>query len=159
MTSPQISPQPAPPVHPRAWKFIERKPLTAGRAARIIGLATVAITLLGGTVIRFADHRNFSDIGQGLWWAVQTVTTVGYGDLVPTNTLGRLVGTVVMITGIGFLTVITATITSTLIAQSRGRTEATATDELSAKLDQIIERLDLIAGGRGDQTRHDCTTD
>jgi hypothetical protein len=46
-----------------------------------------------------------------------------------------------------------------LIAQSRGRTEATATDELSAKLDQIIERLDLIAGGRGDQSRHDRTTD
>ena len=35
-----------------------------------------------GVLIRFADHKNFSDIGQGLWWAVQTVTTVGYGDLV-----------------------------------------------------------------------------
>lgn len=159
MTSPESSSHPAPPVHPRAWKFIERKPLTAGRAARIIALATLAVTLLGGTVIRFADHKNFSDIGQGLWWAVQTVTTVGYGDLVPTNTLGRLVGTIVMITGIGFLTVITATITSTFIEQARGRTEASATNELAAKLDQIIERLDLIAGGRGDVTRHDRPAD
>ena len=156
MTSPQGSPQPAPPVHPRAWKFIQRKPLTAARAARIIALATVAVTLAGGALIRFADHKNFSDIGQGLWWAVQTVTTVGYGDLVPTNTLGRLVGTVVMITGIGFLTVITATITSTFIEQARGRTAANTTDELAAKLDQIIERLDLMtAAAAGDPSKHD----
>ena len=159
MTSPGGSPHPAPPVHPRAWKFVQRKPLTAARAARIIALATVAVTVAGGALIRFADHKNFSDIGQGLWWAVQTVTTVGYGDLVPTNTLGRLVGTVVMITGIGFLTVITATITSTFIEQARGRTEANATDELAARLDQVIQRLDLIAGGSGEVTRHDRPSD
>ena len=159
MPSPKGTAHPTPPMHPRAWKFMERKPLTAGRAARVIGLATLAVTLLGGTVIRFADHRNFSDIGQGLWWAVQTVTTVGYGDLVPNNTLGRLVGTVVMITGIGFLTVITATITSTFIEQARGRTESSATDELAAKLDQIIEQLNLIAGCGDDVTRHDRRTD
>ena len=76
--------------------------------------------------------------------------------LVPTNTLGRLVGTVVMISGIGFLTVITATITSTFIEEARGRTAANTTDELAAKLDQIIERLDLItAAAAGDPSRHD----
>ena len=154
MAKAQGTPAPTPP-HPRAWKFIERKPLTAGRAARIIALATLAVTLGSGVLIRFADHKNFSDIGQGLWWAVQTVTTVGYGDLVPTNTFGRLVASVVMITGIGFLTVITATITSTLIEQARRRVEGSTTDELATKLDQIIERLDLIAASASDASRHE----
>jgi hypothetical protein len=43
----------------------------------MIGLATVAVTLVGGVLIRFADHQNFSDIGQGLWWAVQTARRSG----------------------------------------------------------------------------------
>src|SRR5437868_14384975 len=144
MASPQISPQPAPPVHPRAWRFIQRKPLTAARAARIIALATLAVTVAGGALIRFADHKNFSDIGQGLWWAVQTVTTVGYGDLVPTNTAGRLVAALVMVAGIGFLTVVTAAITSAFIESARRRLQGTETDTLSAKLDQIGARLEVI---------------
>jgi hypothetical protein len=82
-------------------------------------------------------------------------TTVGYGDLVPTNTLGRLVDTVVMIAGIGFLTVITATISSTFSEQARGSIEGSSTDVLAAKLDQIIERLNLIAAGASDASRHD----
>ncbi|MFZ0090683.1 MAG: potassium channel family protein [Solirubrobacteraceae bacterium] len=127
--------------------------MTAGRAASIIGLATVAVTLVGGVLIRFADHKHFSGIGQGLWWAVQTVTTVGYGDLVPTNTIGRIVATFVMITGIGFLTVITATITSTFVEQGRRRLDRSRTDVLSAKLDEISERLDLIAAAVSDAGR------
>ena len=58
-------------------------------------------------------------MGSGLWWAVQTVTTVGYGDYVPRNVAGRLVATFVMLGGIGFLTVITAAITSSFVARSR----------------------------------------
>ncbi len=141
------SPPPAPPAHPRLWKLIERKPLTAGRAARIIGLATLFVTVAGGVVIHFADQKNFSTIGQGMWWAIQTVTTVGYGDVVPTNTLGRVVASVVMLTGIGFLTVITATITSTFVESARRRVVGDSTGVLVAKLDQISDRLEVIEAG------------
>ena len=65
------------------------------------------------------DHENFPSVGLGLWWAVQTVTTVGYGDYVPRNVAGRIVATLVMIGGIGFVTVITAAITSGFVARSR----------------------------------------
>jgi len=144
MATVPASPPPAPPAHPRMWKIIDRKPLTAGRAARIIGLATLFVTVVGGVVIHFADHKNFSSIGQGMWWSIQTVTTVGYGDLVPTSTLGRLVAAAVMLTGIGFLTVITATITSTFVESARRRVERSATDVVVAKLDQISERLEAM---------------
>ena len=65
------------------------------------------------------DHERYPTIGSGLWWAVQTTTTVGYGDNVPQSAAGRLVAAAVMLFGIGFLTVITAAITSTFVARSR----------------------------------------
>src|SRR5436309_10133444 len=114
MTTPKGSavsaadPAPAP---PRAANLLLGKPLTARRAARIIASFTLSATIIAGVVIHFTDKQNFPSIGDGLWWAVQTVTTVGYGDLVPTSTSGRLIAAVVMIGGIGFLTVITAAIT------------------------------------------------
>ena len=62
--------------------------------------------------------RQLPSLGSGLWWAVQTVTTVGYGDNVPTNVTGQLLAALVMLLGIGFLTVITAAITSTFVSRS-----------------------------------------
>ena len=75
------------------------------------------ITVGAGLLMTVVDRENFPSIGSGLWWAVQTVTTVGYGDDVPTNLTGRLVAVLVMLLGIAFLTVITASITSTFVAR------------------------------------------
>lgn len=143
-----------PPAHPRAVNVLMRKPLTVRRAARIIASVTVVVTIISGVLIHFTDPKNFPNIGDGLWWAIQTVTTVGYGDLVPASTLGRLVAALVMLVGIGFLTVITASITSTFIETARRRIEGTATDALTAKLDQIAARLDAIET-RLDDGAHD----
>jgi len=133
-----------PPIHPRAASMLTRKPLTAGRAARIIASVTISVTVIAGALIHFTDKQNFPSIGDGLWWAVQTVTTVGYGDAVPTSTTGRLIAALVMIGGIGFLTVITAAITSTFIENTRRRLDGDTSDALSAKLDQLNVRLDVI---------------
>ena len=94
------------------------------RAARIIASATLSITLLSGVLMHFIDEKTHPNIGDGLWWAIQTVTTVGYGDLVPESTSGRLVAGLVMVVGIGFLTVITAAITSAFIESARRRLPA-----------------------------------
>jgi voltage-gated potassium channel len=133
-----------PPAHERATNLLLGKPLTARRAARIIASFTLSATIIAGVLIHFTDKQNFPSIGDGLWWAVQTVTTVGYGDLVPTSTLGRLIAALVMIGGIGFLTVITATITSVFIENARRHIEGTENDVFSTKLDQICARLDVI---------------
>jgi voltage-gated potassium channel len=121
-----------------------RKPLTVRRAARIIASVTVSVTIVAGVLIHFTDRKTFPNIGGGLWWAIQTVTTVGYGDLVPTSAAGRLVAALVMLFGIGFLTVITASITSTFIETARRRIEGATTDVISAKLDQVGTRLEAI---------------
>ena len=77
------------------------------------------MTLLAGWLMTFSDHESFPTLGSGLWWAVQTVTTVGYGDHVPASTAGKGIAALVMLLGIGFLTVITASITGAFVARSR----------------------------------------
>jgi voltage-gated potassium channel len=134
----------APPPAKRAESFLMRKPLSARHATRIIATFTISATVVAGILIHFTDRLEFPNIGDGLWWAVQTVTTVGYGDHVPSSTAGRLVAALVMIGGIGFLTVITATITSTFIENIRVRAEEAQTDALATKLDQVGVRLDAI---------------
>jgi voltage-gated potassium channel len=65
----------------------------------------------------------FESVWDGVWWAVVTVTTVGYGDLYPTDVEGRLIGIVVMLVGISFLSVLTATIASFFIKTDTGSAE------------------------------------
>ena len=76
-------------------------------------------SVLAGILMTVADPDNFPSIGRGLWFSVQTVTTVGYGDDVPGTAVGRLLASLVMLLGIGFVTVITASITGTFVEQSR----------------------------------------
>lgn len=117
---------------------------TTPRGAGVV-LATVStsVTVGAGLVMTAADHNNFPSIGSGLWWAVQTVTTVGYGDHVPATVAGRLVAALVMLVGIGFLTVITAAITSTFVARTR-REETPSGAVTTGEFQQIAARLDRI---------------
>jgi len=147
MTTPEPRSTASPPALPRGLRVLSRKPLTTARAAQIIASATISITIISGVLMHFTDKKQFPNVGDGLWWGIQTVTTVGYGDLVPTSTTGRLVAALVMVVGIGFLTVITAAITSAFIESARRRLQGTETETLSAKLDEIGTRLDAIETG------------
>ncbi len=95
-----------------------------------------------------------------MWWAVQTLTTVGYGDVVPDSTAGKLIATVVMLNGIALLTVVTAAVTATLIDQVRGargrdEPEEQALDPAIARaLDDISSRLAAIEASMS-ASRHD----
>jgi voltage-gated potassium channel len=121
-------------------------------AAIVIASVSTVITVLAGVLMTVADHDNFPTIGSGLWWAAQTVTTVGYGDHVPTSFAGQLVAVLVMLLGIGFLTVITASITSTFVARSRRlqlpSETAGMTDEQFAELDRRLARIEAALSER-----------
>jgi len=134
----------APLARPRVAKALTRKPLTVRRATALIIVVSLLVTIGGGLTIWLLDHKEFSDLGTSLWWAVQTVTTVGYGDVVPHQTGGRLTGTVIMLTGIGFIAVMTAAVTASPIAEARRRREPSETRGTSAQLDRIEARLGAI---------------
>ena len=111
----------------------------------MIATVSTSITVGAGILMTVADHNTFPSIGSGLWWAVQTVTTVGYGDHVPATVAGRLVAALVMLVGIGFLTVITAAITSTFVSRSRReQTPSDAATPTAEQLRQIAGRLERI---------------
>lgn len=86
---------------------------------RTVGLATVFLVVIAGAVQAEVDQQEFKTFWDGVWWAMVTVTTVGYGDLYPTNVPGRLIAIVLMFTGIGFLAVLTATISSRFVKSDR----------------------------------------
>ena len=119
-------------------------------AAIVIASVSTVMTVGAGLLMTVVDHENYPSIGSGLWWAAQTVTTVGYGDNVPTNLAGRLVAVLVMLLGIGFLTVITAAITSTFVARSRReQTPSDAEAAMAEQLRQLDSRLERIEAALG----------
>ena len=114
-------------------------------AGVVIASATTAITLGAAILMTVVDHDNFPTVRSGLWWAVQTVTTVGYGDDVPTSVAGQLLAALVMLVGIGFLTVITAAITSTFVSRPRAEQgPPSAPETTTEQFRQVHERLDRI---------------
>ena len=129
---------------PLTARLVLRDSLTARRAAGIIATFTVLVTVAGGILERVVDHKEYPTIGKGLWFALQTVTTVGYGDVTPRQSGGRFIAAMVMLSGIGFLAVITASVTASLIESSRRRFAAGAEKENERELDQITQRLARI---------------
>ena len=129
---------------PLTARLLLRSSLTARRAAGIIAAFTAAITVAGGVLERLVDHQEYPTIGRGLWFALQTVTTVGYGDVTPSQTGGRFIAAVIMLSGIGFLAVITAAVTASLVEGSRRRFAAQSELDAARRLDEIDERLARI---------------
>ncbi len=117
-------------------------------AAIVIASVTTSITILAGLMMTAIDRDNFPTLGSGMWWAVQTVTTVGYGDKVPVTRAGQLVAALVMLLGIGFVTVITASITGAFVARSRQKEVDAGSGSVSDdQLADIIARLERIEAG------------
>jgi voltage-gated potassium channel len=146
-------------IERRIERFL-REPLSVRNAAGVIVLTTAVVVFGAGALISLIDDEEYPDIWIGTWWALQTVTTVGYGDVTPSHLSGRLVGAIVMLWGIAFVAIVTAAITSSFVARAaRQADEAHAADALSdrelidKRFDELERKLDrLVAGGGGPPT-------
>ena len=94
--------------------------VSSGATFRLVALLTLVIVVVGGSVEAVVDSGDFHSTWEGIWWAMVTVTTVGYGDLYPKTVEGRIIAMVVMLFGIGFLSVLTATVASYFVKTDRG---------------------------------------
>lgn len=101
--------------------------LTSGTTFRFVALLTVFVVVVSGAAQAAFNANEFDSVWDGVWWAVVTVTTVGYGDLYPTDVEGRIIGIVVMLVGIGFISVLTATMASLFIKTDTGSDEVLET--------------------------------
>jgi voltage-gated potassium channel len=138
------------PIERRMSRFL-REPPSVRTAAGVIVTATAVVVVGGGVLMRVLDHDEYSNVWVGMWWALQTVTTVGYGDVTPKHTSGRIVAAFVMLEGIAFLTIIIAAITSTFVARAEAEREdaeaaeeETAEQRIEARLDDLTVRLDRL---------------
>jgi voltage-gated potassium channel len=113
--------------------------LTLRKAVGLIVAVATVLALIAAVLVRMIDPA-IGTFPEALWWAVSTVSTVGYGDVVPESGAGRIVATVLMLTGLGLLPLITSVVVSILVSQ-RSRE---AREEELRDLHQILERLDAI---------------
>ncbi len=116
-----------------------------------LAAATVILALISGFVMTIVDETDFPNYGIAVWWAIVTLATVGYGDVVPTTPLGRIVGSAVIILGVTFLAFLTATVTSLFVssdqeaARERELADREAADqEFRELLKRLEERLAAI---------------
>ena len=113
--------------------------LTLRNAIGLIVATAATLAFAAAVIVRIVDPA-IGTFGDALWWAVTTVTTVGYGDVVPESTTGRFVGAALMLTGLGLIPIITSVVVSILVSQ---RTREAREAEL-ANLNKVLERLDEL---------------
>ncbi|KTG16465.1 MULTISPECIES: potassium channel family protein [unclassified Guyparkeria] len=105
-----------------------------------IGLMTAFLLVLGGSLMPLLDPDTYADFDDGVWWALVTLSTVGYGDMVPQTEAGRAMGLAYVMIAVVWLSLISASIAAFLVGL---KMEASSEDE--ERLDtQILHRLDRI---------------
>jgi voltage-gated potassium channel len=116
-----------------------------------LAAVTVVLALIAGLVMTIIDKTDFPSYGIAVWWAIVTLATVGYGDVVPTTPWGRVVGSGVIVLGVTFLAFLTATVTSYFVSAEQERTQErelerreAADRELKELLKQLEDRLAAI---------------
>ena len=132
-----------------------------GRVVTYVTAGTGLLLTCGALAITDAERNspdsNIANLGDGYWWAITTMTTVGYGDRYPTTTTGRIVAAVLMLGGIALLGVVTATLASWLVervADATERQETVTRDQLDELLAEVRHlRAELRAYQRSDDER------
>jgi voltage-gated potassium channel len=97
-----------------------------------VALVAIGVVVVGATVAYYAEHPtnpDYKTFGDSLWWGIVTLTTVGYGDIVPITNTGRWAGVFIMVTGIGVLGVLAGSLASFFRLQSK----ASGDDEAAAE--------------------------
>jgi voltage-gated potassium channel len=137
-------------IERRVSRFM-REPVSIRNAVSVIVGGTAVVVGISALLMRTFDRSEFAHLPRGLWWAIQTVTTVGYGDVTPKHVSGRIIATVVMLWGVAFLAILTAAITSTFVARAeRERNDAeeesakTIDDRIEARFDDLAAHLDRV---------------
>ena len=109
---------------------------------RYVALLAFAVVVGGGTLFAAVEPEQAPSTWDGLWWATETVTTVAYGDIYPKTAIGRIVATVVMTTGVGFVALLTGSFAQRFLRggnQASGHTPAEA--EMMRKIDEMAAQI------------------
>jgi voltage-gated potassium channel len=137
------------PVQVRVERWYDR--LSLARAVSTVLAIAIILVTIAGILARLVEPETFKSLGLAYWWAVTTVTTVGYGDVVPESPAGRVVASMLMLTGLALIPTLTSVIVSTLIAKHRQAEQERLIqmeEESAATLARIEARLDRMEQAR-----------
>jgi voltage-gated potassium channel len=133
----------------RAIRWLDRRERRRGLRPRDAAVLIIAVWLFAvvifGIVEHLIDDQTFPTVWLGMWWALTTVTTVGYGDVVPQDSIGRVIASFLLLGGLALLSVVTATITSGFVARAQRETPSDAEAELLAEIRELRARVDELA--------------
>ena len=110
------------------------------RRLRTILAALIFFIFLFGYLF-YVSEPDVRNLGDGIWWALVTITTVGYGDITPVTTLGRIVASSLMLLGLGLIATITAIVSAKFI---QNFVDHHTNDDVLEKLDEMQLELDDI---------------
>jgi voltage-gated potassium channel len=120
--------------------------VVSGRIIPYLVVMMLAIMFVAAAAVHFLSPKAFATWGDEIWWAAQTVTTVGYGDVVPGTGGGRFIAGVVMFFSVATVSLVTAVVTAGFVAfqQRRLSGEAERHEELRDALERIETRLQAL---------------
>jgi voltage-gated potassium channel len=97
-----------------------------------------------GVVEHLVDPDTYDTVWLGMWWGVETVTTVGYGDVVPQDTVGKVIAVFLMLGGLSLLAVVTGAITSAFVSRAEAERRKGGDDPVMQRLDDMSAQLEQI---------------
>jgi len=129
----------------RAERWVSGQVAAKGLRPRFAAYLIAAIWLVAvvtfGVVEHLVDPDTFPNVWLGMWWALQTVTTVGYGDVVPTQTAGKVIASFLLLGGLSLLAVVTGVVTSAFVTQAQEQERARGDDPVMQRLDEVAQGL------------------
>ncbi len=120
------------------FNLIERV-FNSRRLRTIIAVLTLAIVAFG--YIFYIAEPDIKTFGDGIWWALVTVTTVGYGDITPGTTLGRFVAGTLMFFGLGLIATVTAIVSAKFV---QNYVDHHTNDDVLEKLEELESEIEKL---------------
>jgi len=120
--------------------------VVSGRIIPYLVLMMLAIMMVAAFTVHFLSPNAFTTWGDEVWWAAQTVTTVGYGDVVPGTGGGRFIGGIVMFASVATVSLVTAVVTAGFVSYQQRRLSGDVErhEELRRALERIEKRLEAL---------------
>src|SRR6266511_3245981 len=126
---------------PFRWQERMRRAIATRRIFPFLILITAGLAVLSGFLVTLIDRKVFPTFGTGIWWAIVTLGTVGYGDVVPHSAWGRVVGSVVIIVGVTFLSFLIATVTSYFVSVEQAEADTEERERVNRALIEARETV------------------
>jgi voltage-gated potassium channel len=132
-------------VSERGMAWLNRA-VISGRIIPYLVAFMFATMVVAALVVHFLSPKAFSTWGDEFWWAAQTVTTVGYGDVVPSTGGGRFIAGITMFASVATVSLVTAVVTAGFVAyqQRRYSHDEEHHKELREALQRIEQRLERL---------------